>query len=169
MNIFYLSKDPVQAAIDCCDTHVNKMPTETVQMLVSAAQRHDANPQVITKAGTIHKGGYKNHPCTRWAGDTRLNFYWLWQHGMALCDEFVHRYGHEHFARGQLDTLFHYMPFIPSGPFTPPPQAMPDECKHEDTVVAYHNCIHYKVRMKPKDFVWEKGRPAPAWFNKSEI
>lgn len=43
---------------------------------------------------------------------------------------------------------------IPDVLFTPPPQCMPDECKHEDTEVAYRN---YYTQ---KNLDWIKlGRP----------
>ena len=66
MNIFYCDEDPVVAAKSLPDKHVLKMPLETVQMLVSALNRHGIRHEVMTKAGTVHKGGYKNHPCTIW-------------------------------------------------------------------------------------------------------
>ena len=156
MNIFLVDKDPVVAAQALPDAHIRKMPIETVQMLVSGLARHDITHDVLTKAGTVHKGGYKNHPSTRWCGDTRSNWLWLLAHGFALCDEFEHRYGKQHFAATQMDTLTHFIYDMPAGPFTEPWQAMPDELKGDDFVEAYRRCIRWKREQKPGVFIYAK-------------
>ncbi len=133
-------------------------------MLVSACLRHDLQPNVITKAGTTHKGGYRSHPCTIWGGDSRENATWLHSWGMALCKEYTERYGKVHFAEGQLNQLYTTISFIPPSSFTSPAQAMPDECKDEDPIIAYRNCIQNKLNTKPGVFVWNKGRAMPEWL-----
>ena len=100
-----------------------------------------------------------------WAGDTSQNALWLLQHGFALCHEYTKRYGKVHFAQGQLDALEDYYLQLPPAPsMTPPAQAMPDEFKHADPVLAYRACIRGKVASKPDSFVWCKGTPAPSWL-----
>jgi hypothetical protein len=164
MNIFYTDHDPDTAAQSLPDKHIVKMPVEAVQMLVSACLRHGIQPSVITSKGTVHKGGYHNHPSTVWAGDTRENWFWTLSWGIGLCQEYTRRYGKEHFAEGQLCQLIRCLKSIPDGPLTPPAQAMPDEFKHADPVLAYRACIRGKVASKPDSFVWRKGTPAPSWL-----
>lgn len=164
MNIFFTDRDPVIAAQSLPDKHIVKMPVETVQMLVSACLRHGIQPNVLTSKGTVHRGGYHNHPSTIWAGDSSQNALWLLHHGFALCHEYTKRYGKTHFAYGQLLQLQAYITRIPAGPLTPPAQAMPDELKHSDPVLAYRACIRAKVAAKPLSFVWAKGTKAPAWL-----
>ena len=165
MNIFYTDHDPVVAAQSLPDRHIVKMPVEAVQMLVSACIRNGVQPNVITKAGTIHKGGYHRHPCTVWAGDSAENAIWLWDWGWALCEEYTKRYGKEHFAQGQLATLADHVHFgLPLTGFTSPAQAMPDHCKDADPVVAYRNCIQDKLDTRPGVFVWNKGTAMPSWL-----
>lgn len=163
MNIFFTESDPSKAAQSLPDKHIVKMPVEAVQMLVSVMLRHDVQPNVITKSGTVHKGGYHNHPCTIWAGDTYQNAFWTWQWGIALCKEYTKRYGKEHFAEGQLRRLIKVLWMVPNGSLTAPAQAMPDECKDVDPIKAYRNCIRLKIAQKPDSFVWNKGTPAPSW------
>lgn len=163
MNIFVTDLDPVKAAQSLPDKHVVKMPVEAVQMLVSVMLRHGVEPGVITKSGTHHKGGYANHPCTVWAGDSYQNAFWTWQWGIALCKEYTARYGKTHFAEGQLRRLAMVLWMIPDGPMTTPALAMPDECKTPDPVESYQNCIRAKVFEKPDSFVWKKGTDAPRW------
>ena len=164
MNIFYTDHDPDVAAQSLPDKHIVKMPVEAVQMLVSACVRHGIQPSVMTKAGTIHKGGYHRHPSTVWAGDNRSNFTWTLLWGLALCREYTRRYGKVHFAQGQLDRLVHSINNIPAGHATSPALAMPDECKVADPVESYRNCIRAKVFEKPASFVWNKGTAAPCWL-----
>lgn len=163
MNIFYTDRNPVIAARQLPDKLAVKMPVEACQMLVSACKRHGIEPNVITKAGTIHKGGYHKHPSTVWAGDTLSNAAWTLAWGLELCAEYTKRYGKTHFAEGQLNTLAASLRHIPVGPLTPPALAMPDECKVADPVESYKNCIRLKVAQKPDSFVWRKGTEAPSW------
>jgi hypothetical protein len=168
MNIFYTNVVPDVAARELPDKHIVKMPVEAVQMLVSACNRWGVDHGVLTKAGTVHQGGYSNHPCTLWAGECRSNFHWTLAWGKALCEEYTKRYGKRHFAEGQIDTLSDWsirqtLP-INGGHMTTPALAMPDECKTTDPVESYKNCIRAKVAEKPKSFVWAKGTDAPSWL-----
>ena len=164
MNIFYTDHSPAAAAQSLPDKHIVKMPVEAVQMLVSACIRYNVQPNVITKSGTVHKGGYHKHPSTVWAGDNRSNFRWTLIWGMALCAEYTARYGKTHFAQGQLVQLMEAVDQIPDGELTSPALAMPDHCKSTDPVEAYRNCIRAKVQEKPASFVWNKGTPQPVWL-----
>ena len=166
MNIFMTDQDPAVAAQSLPDSHVSKMSVETVQMLVSALNRYEIEHNVITQSGTVHRGGYKNHPCTRWAGDTRTNALWLLNHGLALCDEFEHRYEHEHACKAQLLQVQKVIDQIPDGPFTTPHLAMPDEWKvGDDWIESYRNCIYQKVLDRPRYFRWVKDPSRmPGWL-----
>ena len=61
-------------------------------------------------------------------------------------------------------TLRDHVDNIPGQEFTSPAQAMPDECKDPDPVVAYRNCIQHKLDTRPGTFVWNKGTPMPNWL-----
>ena len=164
MNIFYTDHDPVAAARSLPDKHIVKMPLETVQMLVSVCMRYGAPHRVLTKAGTVHRGGYKNHPCTVWAGDSRANTGWLLKHGFALCEEYTRRYGKVHACEEQLEILRWDLNTVPFDRMerTEPALAMPDHLKCLCPVESYRLCIANKVYEKPDSFVWRKGRPEPA-------
>ena len=109
MNIFALSKDPRQSAIEMLDKHVVKMPTETCQMLhtnilyMAYRQTNDKEPQLkdlkafhVACGSRLMKPAMLNHPSTIWARQSRENFVWLFEHGLALCQEYTHRYGKVH-------------------------------------------------------------------------
>ena len=78
MNIFFLRKDPRQAAIDQCDKHAVKMPLESAQMLCTAYRRWcDPLPKKLETQ--LYKKAYINHPMTIWAGDSTHHYAWLYQ------------------------------------------------------------------------------------------
>jgi len=109
MNIFALSDDPVKAAQQMIDKHIIKMPTETCQMLHTNLQymtfvlQREKEPTLAElkaymkdKYSEYMKPAMLNHPSTIWARQSWANFMWLYQHGLALCEEYKHRYGKEH-------------------------------------------------------------------------
>jgi len=172
MNIFVLDENPRKAARMMCDKHIPKMIVESYQMLGSALLRHGADPESmpLTKKGTPLKGGYPNHPCTIWSGDSSSNWWWLHKHAEALCCEYTLRFGKTHFCEqgiydlAQLliddgDTSDYAWAEIPNIGFTPYAQAMPDEYRDDDAVTAYRRYYHSKSFAK-----WERGRPEPRWW-----
>jgi len=163
MNIFVLHKDPIVSARMHCDKHVPKMVVELYQQIGSALRRYGATDDVMptTKGGTPLKGGYHNHPCTRWVGDSRDNFRWAVQHGLALCEEFKLRYNKPHYCEDGIRMMGELADLIPQGELTEFAQAMPDECRQPSAVLAYR--IYYKVD-KSRFAKWERGREAPCWW-----
>mgnify|MGYP005998239887 CR=1 FL=1 len=166
MNIFVLHTDPETAAVMHCDKHVPKMCVEAAQMMASALRRHGATDEQmpLTKAGTPYKGGYAHHPCTVWAGDNGDNFYWLSRHAKALCREYYNRFGKRHACHDPVRIMSTMTSFIPGHGLTPFAQAMPDEYRNDDPVVAYRAYYHSKQFAK-----WEKGTPAPDWWRGVEV
>ena len=166
MNIFALDANPQIAARMHCDKHVPKMCVEATQMLVSAARRHGATDSQVplTKSGTPHRGGYHNHPCTQWAGDSRDNYNWLFLHGIALCREFTFRFNKEHACFDQILTLSSLIRFVPEGKLTPFAQAMPDQYKNSCAITAYRDYYFYDKRENIQ-CEWSKRRHAPNWWN----
>ena len=167
MNIFALSSDPRAAATMHCDKHVPKMVVEVFQQLGSAVRRHGATDEMmpLTQKGTPLKGGYKHHPCTRWCGDTLSNYKYAQAMGIALCDEFELRYGKPHASRLGITQLGEqrFLDLIPPGELTPFAQAMPDEFKHHDGVVAYRRYYALDKAVNIK-FEYKRGRNKPTWL-----
>tara|TARA_R100001463_G_scaffold18848_3_gene46853 strand:- start:188 stop:694 length:507 start_codon:yes stop_codon:yes gene_type:complete len=166
MNIFVLDTNPSVAARMHCDKHVPKMCVEAAQMMASALRRHGAADEdmPLTKAGKPYKGGYAHHPCTLWAGNSRVNFIWLSRHAKALCKEYTMRYNKQHACEepiAHLSALYH---MIEDSPLTPFALAMPDEYRDDDAVKAYRGYYHSKTFAK-----WEKGTPAPDWWQDVEV
>lgn len=152
MNIFILDSDPTLAAQIQVDKHVVKMPLETAQMLCS-----------IHASGVApYKRTHYNHPSTKWSRESLANYEWLIAHGYALCDEYTRRYDKTHASRKVIawcEANRHLVAFPTTG-LTPFAQAMPDEYKDIDPVVAYQN---YYLGEKNNLFAW-KNRDVPVPF-----
>lgn len=152
MNIFALHSDPIQAAIYHVDKHVIKMVLESAQMLCTNLN--------LLNIPTPYKSCHKNHPCTIWARESRSNFTWLCELGLALGAEYTHRYNKTHASEKVIKYCYNLKQHIPDGNLTPFAQAMPDVYKRTDSVQAYRN---YYIGDKISFAIWSK-RNIPDWF-----
>ena len=134
MNIFYLHKDPEKAAEYQYNKHVVKMILESAQMLCTAHHVY-GNPD-----DAPYKQAHLNHPSTIWARESRPNYFWLYEHMIALGQEYTKRYGKIHTT---IDKCRFALSFCPDGitseQFTEPPQCMPDKYKDDCNMQAYWN------------------------------
>lgn len=104
--------------------------------------------------------GYRNHPCTQWAGKTLDNYRWLCELTMEMCYEYTRRYGRKHAGEEICRWYASNHPELPITGMTPFAQAMPDECKDPDPVKAYRN---YYIKYKSKFAKWPQDR-VPSWW-----
>lgn len=81
MNIFVTDSCPVFSAVALPDKLVNKMATESCQMISIIYSPWYHNWGTIPKKdGTPYntaKGTHRNHPCTKWAAESYENLAWL--------------------------------------------------------------------------------------------
>lgn len=154
MNIFFLSWLIKNSVKYHCDKHVVKMVLETAQMLCTVV--------VLSGGDAPYRPVHAKHPCVLWAQKCKANWLWLRKFGLALSREYTFRYGKTHKSQYVIEAL--KTPDLPDGKFTPPPQCMPDEFKHDNPVIAYRK---YYIGDKAKKFklVWTKRR-IPKWFQK---
>lgn len=157
MNIFYLSQDPSQAAVYHNDRHVVKMILETAQLL-STAHRVLDNSQDTR----LYKSTHINHHSSKWARENINNYNWLYELFYNLCNEYTFRYGKTHLTDTKLRELLKTPPAnISLKGFTQPSQAMPDQYKDQDSMIAYRN--YYKAEKRHLA-VWSK-RQIPEWYS----
>lgn len=167
MNLFYLDKDPAKAAQALCDRHIVKMPTEAIQMLVSALNRHEIDHAVTTKAGKPHRGGYANHPMTRWVGDSSRNFVWCVEWTEAMLREHAKRYPDSETHAGvaqllQVCEASKGFSRVMDSVWTPPPRCFSGfESRHSDPVMAHRE---YYATCKRLIATWTSSN-APDWFS----
>lgn len=181
MNIFVLNKDPIVSAIEQCDKHVVKMPTESAQMLSTAHRILDGYVEKRpSKSGkrmidywvhpdsnlenVLYKAVHHKHPSTLWTMQSNNNYNWHYVHFCALCDEYEFRYGRKHGADLRLREILATPPKnIPVGFKTQQPLAMKSnpECMMSDVVESYR--AFYQTKQDRFKMVWSK-RPIPEWF-----
>lgn len=159
MNIFVLSDNPTIAAQMQCDKHVVKMVLESAQML-STAHHLCGEPTEI-----MYRATHKNHPCSVWARQSQANYKWLYEHFMALCKEYTHRFGKVHLCEQKLgQVLKSYPSNIKDNSFTQFVLAMsthPECIVLDNPVESYRN--YYKTKQDNFKMVWTN-RDVPDWF-----
>ena len=146
MNIFYLHSDPKVAASYFYDKHKVKMILECAQMLCTA---HIA----LGNENVPYKKSHLNHPSSVWVRANNENYQWLYNHMLALGEEYTKRYKRTHLTITKCKDILAVAPLnIPTGSFNEPPQCMPDEYKvKDDSVSAYWNYYEqekYKIANK---------------------
>jgi hypothetical protein len=174
MNIFVLDNDAATSARMMCDKHVVKMILESCQLLSTAHHVLDGDPleintgkrryktHVCTKKN-ICKATMINHPCTIWTRENRSNYMWLWRHAYALCKEYTRRYKKVHAMESMLlNELFDPPINIVKDKLTPFAQAMPDQYKDNNAVIAYRK---YYLGEKTRFAKWSYSE-TPEWFTK---
>ena len=179
MNIFALSKCPVESAQQMLDKHVVKMPTESCQMLHTNSlyflfwEAHGREPSLKELKG-FHKESHfsymmkpamLNHPSTIWARKNKANFMWLYNHAVALCKEYSYRYDKTHGTESRIQDSFTFS--YDEDELSPVSIAMADEYrlpeeKHTwDFVIKSYQ--HYYLEGKWRFAEWRKNR-RPLWF-----
>jgi len=137
MNIFYLDKCPDKAARLQYNKHVVKMILESAQMLCTAHHCYGDKDQV---ENVPYKQAHLNHPSTIWTRRSKSTYMWLYDHMMALGDEYTKRYGKTHLSITKCKNFLAILPrHIQGDDWCQPPQAMPDEYKDKCSIQAYWN------------------------------
>lgn len=176
MNIFYLDHNPIKSAMFHNNKHVVKMIVETAQILSTAHRILDGELyHVLSKKGrklkrfklndsresVLYKATHINHRSVVWARKSEENYKWLFCLFESLLDEYTFRYCKVH----KSDDLKFHLSFSPKNidkltKFSEPPQAMPDYCKDESSVIAYRN--YY--RLEKSSFNKYTKRQIPEWL-----
>ena len=175
MNRFIIDNTPEAIARSLCDQHICKMVLEEAQMLNTAVRIHA--PDFAEEAG-LYKIAYKNHPCTIWARETRINYRFAVRLMKAMNDEYLWRYPERkengkrvvnkgHVSMRHFDALVEAEKYIPdvSNFMTPHPQCFSghDDCKTDEDwpIVAYRRFY----RVDKMSFArYDKGRLMPQWM-----
>ena len=156
MNIFALDIDPQVCATYHCDKHVVKMILEHAQMICTAHHLHPRS----WKYDVPYKKAYENHPCAKWVRESVYNYEWLYNLSYYLNEEYKLRFNHDvnHKSWDVIKSL--PVPDIPTGKFSEFAQAMPDDCKDFNGIIAYRD---YYNEHKEHLHKWTK-RERPTWI-----
>jgi len=160
MNIFAVEKCPHKAAQALPDKLVVKMPLESAQMLCTA-HRVLSGDEYCDERG-MYKTAHINHPCSIWTRTSDANYYWLFEHFAALCEEYTKRYNKVHLSQTKLfDALLELPLNIKHGKLTKFALAMPDQYKEPDD----HILSYRQYMIAEKEYaLWAKGTPKPRWW-----
>lgn len=158
MNIFVLDENPGLASSYHNDRHVVKMILESAQLLSTAHHVLDGH-MFAPKLDRMYKPTHKNHPCSIWTRETTDNYVWLLHLLAGLLDEYKERYHKTHKTESIIDTLISLPINLKKRGLTPFAQAMPDEYKDDDPVMAYRR---YYMGDKRHIAQW-KTQPPPWW------
>lgn len=152
MNIFVLDNDINRCVQYYVDAHVNKMILESAQLLCT------------THWATGNKAPYKlthlNHPISLWVRESKDNYLWLCELGLAIVREYEYRKGKTHASKKIIEWCKDNIPNLPSKGLTSHYLAMPDKYRTDDVVKSYRN---YYQGDKQHLFKWTK-RPKPNWL-----
>lgn len=178
INIFYLDKDPVQAAIWAVDRHCVKMILESAQLLSTAHRVLDgveiegksktgrkARRWVLNDAreDVLYSATHINHPSAVWCRQSVQNYEWLVEHFFALMMEYNYRYDKQHKCYGELSYMLQSPPKnLENYDWTEMPSCMAEEyIISDDPIINYRN--YYKIG-KSNLHSW-KNRQPPEWIN----
>ena len=139
MNIFFLHRDPIVAAVRQHNKHVVKMTLESAQLLCTAHH--------VLGGSAPYKPTHVNHPCAVWVRSDANHYMWLYRHFAALSDEYTRRYGRVHKSWLVCSKPLKALPKgLKASEWSDPPQCMPPEFQGDDTVAAY--CRYYAAKME---------------------
>jgi hypothetical protein len=172
-----VNKNSKIAAESLVDRHVVKMIIETAQLLSTAHRILDgverteltANGRKIkrfalpdSRESVMYKSTHANHPSAVWARETNANYNWLYEHLLALGDEYTHRYGKQHSTIRNIATHLLSLPnnIKRSGMTTMPSCMAAEYVVSDDPVINYRN---YYNKGKTSLHRWSNRTP-PDWI-----
>jgi len=172
MNIFVLDENPTLAAVDMCNKHVVKMVVETAQILstVFRLKAEERWPCLSHKdAGNfprLYRATHVKHPAVKWVAESVHNTEWLWQHQIALVQEYLKRYKKFHKTQtviNELEQVRHGMwgGFGDWQKHTEFAQCMPPQYRTDDAIVSYRE---YYVAEKSTFAKWAPWAKPPVWW-----
>jgi hypothetical protein len=178
MNLFWLDLIAKVNAEYHCNEHLKKMPLEAAQMLYSALWKWDPNGKWRETApfkDNSTQRGYKlcqpHHPVTIWVAKSVRNYDHCVEYGLALCDEYVSRFGVILSVKKHLEFLRDNRPGrIPDLGFTAIPlciykrqKGQPPTYEGDFNVVVAKHREYY--RNDKKSFATYEPASEPTWMN----
>lgn len=165
MNVFYLDKNPRQAAHMHCDKHVYKMILEYAQLMMAAWYKQiEDEPMLIEFIinNEFWKPSHLHHPATKWVQSSIHAYAWVFACWEELLLIYTEKTGKFHAAMKFHDALVLCPPSIANKDcWIDPPLCMPETFKSDDAVDSYRRyyCIEKAGFAKWVD------RPTPHWFS----
>lgn len=168
MNLFVTDADPKVAVTHLDDIRLNKMITESCQMIVMALSICGL-PDVclpLTIKGKLYRvyTAHRKHPVTLWTARTRGNFEWHLRYLEAAMDEYHYR---KHKTRAGMNVIdlararISLLPNLPREPFQDSSEYH-DGKTDLDVIANYRNTMLNKWQRDVIRLTW-KVRGCPIW------
>lgn len=151
MNIFYLSDSPITSARAMTNKHIVKMILESAQLLSGAHHILDGEDSPFKEE--LYKLTHQNHPSAVWIRESYQNYMWLYEHFVALCEEYKIRYKKTHKTETVLkDILVHTPMRIPYTSRTPIRIAISNPDHHRPNPVESYRVYYEAEKLSvPED------------------
>lgn len=155
MQIFATSSCPKQCAEWLDDKRLNKMVTESAQMICTIAHSDG-------KKNLPFKPTHAHHPLVKWADSDNRNLWWLQRHHYALSGEWTHRMGKIHAS------TLHEM-YLPGIPTQKEPETFRNCAANDMRGLDFRWCddVHLAYRMYLYAR-WLKDTRKPKWSKRNE-
>uniref|UniRef100_A0A6C0BV19 Uncharacterized protein n=1 Tax=viral metagenome TaxID=1070528 RepID=A0A6C0BV19_9ZZZZ len=165
MNLFILSLSVTECAQFMFDKHVSKIILEAAQMLCTAVNTIHPDHNLNT-----YRSCHLNHPVSIWVRTSLDNFLWTIDLVEAMHNEWKYR---NDYPPSKLHKSYEMAMYLKNN--LPPPdkfekkgltpfaQAMPDQFKDSDPVIAYRKYYQFDEH-KRKIATWKK-RNRPDWYS----
>ena len=173
MNIFATDENPIIAARNLCDKHINKMIVESAQMLANgfSLERLAQDDVPRNQKGQPRTHGYSKHPCTIWTYETTDNMEWLCSHALEMGNERRYRWPDRarHFSLNFIAWCYENIKdsIAPNGEITDFAVAISEDmnCRKIEGFDDLSSIDQYRFYYKhDKAFAdWTK-RPRPSWY-----
>ena len=150
MNIFRLDDNPVISAKMHCDKHIPKMACEQTQILHTSLRHYNFSDS------WLYKSFNPKHPSCKWAIESKCNFLWVVDHGLAICDEYFSRYKKIHKCYDFILKAKEHAELIPDCGSTKQYYAVPVQFRSDDPVHSYrlyYAAAKYKFAKMGAKFV----------------
>jgi hypothetical protein len=175
MNLFVTDPDPYKCALPLDDKRVGKLCLEAVEMLTLTLAQHA--PELVADLGLQSRcvREYQlRHPVTRWVGRTRTNWDWTHRHGLALAEEFRHRFRSVHSCEAELYLLAQAQKFLPEGDLTPWQNSARNlergaDCTHLPVPFAYRMYLHERWKTDLRPPKWTRRFPPKFLFTQPQL
>ena len=152
MNIFVTSDNPLDCARYLDNKRKIKMALESTQMLCTALN--------LNGVSTPYKTAHPRHPCTVWVTESRNNWRWLYDHAIALCNEYTRIYGKVHKCLSILQSINGLEIVLPDTPRTPFKNCARNKEFNLDYTTESDVYSAYRAYLNAR---WERDKLKPIW------
>lgn len=162
MNIFMTHPSPVQSARWLDDVRVNKMLTESCQLLSTAIRICSRDDPSLCRG--IYKTTHKNHGCAVWVRSGRDNYIWLATHAMELYCLYNQKNNRVHASLAVLERLMPLDYIIEEGT-TEPYNATRNKEHNIDFGDEANIFVAYRKYLVAR---WEHDKRRPTWHGRGK-